>query len=182
MIARVQNLYKYKYFVETGTYLGETPLKLSSLFGNLFTIELDKTLFEKAKSRLKFHQNIECLFGDSKDVLPIIIQKLEAPAIFWLDGHYSGGNTASGEFKSPLLLEINAIGNSKINYHIIIIDDISDFSITEGNAPLSDVLSTIEKINPGYKFYFDYDMLFALPFERNHRVFWKKIAYPLVIR
>jgi hypothetical protein len=182
MIKRVQKLYRYKYFVETGTYLGETPLKLKSLFEYLWTIELDKTLFEDAKSKLNNHQNIECMFGDSKDLLPSIVKKLECPAIFWLDGHYSCGKTASGEIKAPIIKEINAIGTSALNSHIIIIDDISDFSVAEGNSALSSVLLAIEEINPQYKFYFDYDILFALPFEPDHRSFWRKIAYPIVIR
>lgn len=182
MIRRVQKIYKYPYFVETGTYLGETPLVLRGDFEHLWTIELDEALFEKAKNLLQPYPHIFCIRGDSKEVLGKLAPQLDKPTIFWLDAHYSGAGTAHGEVKTPLVQELQAINLSPIKSHIIIIDDISDFSATESNVPLSQVIRLLEKINSQYKYYFDYDMLFALPFENQHRGFWRKIAYPVVVR
>ncbi len=147
MLMRIQKIYKYKYFVETGTYLGETPIKLSQYFEHIWTIELDETLFRNANEIFVRYPNISCINGDSKDILPIIINKLDNPSIFWLDGHYSEGQTASGAIKAPILQEIEAISTSKIKSHIIVIDDVSDFSVIENNAPLSKIISILENIN-----------------------------------
>lgn len=182
MIKRVQKVYKYPYFVETGTYLGETPLALRNLFNRIWTIELDEQLYLNAKRRLSKYSNIICIHGDSKDVLSEIIEQLDKPTLFWLDAHYSGGVTAKGEIAAPLLQELQLISKSNIKEHVIVIDAISDFSIKEENTPLSKIIAKLESINPSYKFYFDYDMLFALPNEGQHREFWRKIAYPIVVR
>ena len=182
MLKRIQRLYQYEYFVETGTLLGETPTALHRNFKHIWTIELDRELFMKAEAQLKRYPNITCIFGDSKEVLPAIISEIDSPTIFWLDAHYSGEGTAHGEIKAPMIEELEAIKTSTIKDHLIVIDDVSDFSSAEENRPLSEVLATIESINPKYKFYFDYDMLFALPFERVHREFWRKAVYPIVVR
>lgn len=41
---------------------------------------------------------------------------------FWLDGHYSGFETAKGDLETPVSSELESILRSKIN-HIILIDD-----------------------------------------------------------
>lgn len=182
MIKRIQSIYNYGYFVETGTYQGETPLYFRKDFEKIWTIELDDKLFRDASQALKRWPNICCVHGDSKSVLPDIVQHLDKPSIFWLDGHYSGEGTAKGELEAPIIQELEAIRHGSRNDHIIIIDDVSDFSAAKGNTPLSSVLSTLESINGEYRFYFDYDMLFALPYEKESNEFWRKIAYPFVIR
>jgi hypothetical protein len=182
MLKRLQKRYGCTYFVETGTFQAKTPLALRHMFKHIYTIELDPNLFSRAKTKLSPFENVSCMQGDSKDLMAFIVQKLDAPAIFWLDGHYSGAGTAKGAIAAPILQELDAIGKSSCKEHIIVIDDSSDFTHADGNASLSEVLSAIEKINPKYKVYFDYDMLFALPHEHEHREFWRKIAYPFVIR
>jgi hypothetical protein len=183
MLKRVQKVYRLPYFVETGTFRGETPLALRSFFEHVWTIELDDALYEKSRELLARFQNITCLKGDSKVCLPGIVTQLDKGTLFWLDGHYSGSGTARGGTDSPLIEELKEIEVSRVrNQHVIIIDDISDCCVKEGNTSLRDVIGQLEKINPAFKFYFDYDMLFALPYERQHREFWKKIAYPVVIR
>lgn len=182
MLKRLQKRYNYPYFIETGTFQGKTPLFLSPFFKHIYTIELDAALFAASEKKLLPLKNVTCFQGDSQQVLPSLIEKLDAPSIFWLDGHYSGDKTAKGPVAAPILEELAAIEKSPFKDHIIVIDDCSDFSRAEKNAPLSEILAFIEKINPRYKIYFDYDMLFALPEEKEHREFWRKIAYPVVIR
>jgi hypothetical protein len=65
---------------------------------------------------------------------------------------------------------------------VIVIDDSSDFCLKEGNEQLSGIIAILEGINRDYKFYSDYDMLFALPMESVHREFWRRIVYPFAIR
>ena len=182
MLKRLQDAYQLPYFIETGTYKGDTTRALRQRFEKLWTIELDNILFEKASMKLNPYSNIVVLHGDSSEVLKQIIPVLDRPALFWLDGHYSGEGTAKGSVAAPLLEELNIIKKSAIVGHVIAIDDISDFCLKDGNMPLSKILEKLEEINPQFKFYFDYDILFAVPSENVHREFWRKVAYPIVIR
>lgn len=179
MIRRIQKKLGYQYLVETGTYLGDTSEAMAPYFDKIWTTEIDKKLFDDVKIRLAPYMNVRCHYGSSADLLPKIIPEVDKPAIFFLDAHYSGPGT--GESKNPIEAECKALAQSKIKDHIIVIDDISDFSKDRTNIALSEVIRLIEDINPTYTFYFDYDMLFALPGDTN-RSFWRKIAYPFVIR
>lgn len=181
-LKRLQAVYSYDYFVETGTYMGETPLALQKLFKKIFTIELSDSLYEAAQKKFKPYPNIVAIHGDSAKELQKIIPEIDKPAVFFLDGHYSGEGTALGEKTHPMKEELSAIAESKVEGHIVVIDDVSDFTAAENNMKLSEVLQELEKINPNYKFYSDYDMLFALPFEKTQRQFWREIAIPLVAR
>ena len=182
LLKRVQVLYNIPSFVETGTFKGDTTRTLRRHFKKLWTIELDDGLFEAARLKLARYPNIVCLHGDSKEVLKQNVPELDSPTLFWLDGHYSGQGTAKGEIAAPLLEELSIIAQSSVRGHIIAIDDISDFCRKNGNTRLSAILQKLEEMNPQFKFYFDYDILFALPMEGVHREFWRKIAYPIVIR
>lgn len=65
---------------------------------------------------------------------------------------------------------------------MVIIDDISEFCRGERGTSLREILDLLREINPKFKVYFDYDMLFAFPYEKQRGEFWRKIAYPFVIR
>lgn len=182
ILKKLQLTYNLDTFVETGTYLGETPLALNSLFKKIYTIELSEELYKSAQDKLSVFPNITAIQGDSSIVLKQIVPKLNTAAIFFLDGHYSGEGTATSSKTHPIIEELEIISNSDVDEHIIVIDDISDFTARENNAPLSQVLEKLESINPNYKFYSDYDMLFALPNETIHREFWRKVAPYFVIR
>jgi hypothetical protein len=182
LLKRLQKAFQYDYFVETGTFEGKTPYFLRSHFKKIWTIELDDALYARAGRLLAPFDHIYVLHGDSKDKLKEVVPLVDRPAIFWLDGHYSGAGTAKGPIAAPLAQELNVIANSPIKNHVIVIDDASDFCLKEGNEQLSNILAILERINKDYKFYFDYDMLFALPHENQHRYFWRRIVYPFVIR
>ena len=143
---------------------------------------MDDALFARASEFLRPFSNISVLHGDSSEVLKEVVQQLGRPAIFWLDGHYSGGGTAKGRIAAPLAQELKVIASSPIKEHVIVIDDSSDFCLKEGNEQLSGIIAILEGINRDYKFYSDYDMLFALPMESVHREFWRRIVYPFAIR
>jgi hypothetical protein len=82
--------------VETGTYLGETVTAMRGSFDRIVSVELDPLLFAAALRRFADAEDVELVHGDSGDVMPQIVSGLDAPALFWLDAHYSGGVTARG--------------------------------------------------------------------------------------
>lgn len=108
--------------VETGTNEGKTPLALLYSFARIFTIELDPDLFWKARQMFAHHRNVECLHGDSTDILPDVLSRIDEPALFWLDGHYSGPGTGHGVKSSPICEELNLI-LADDKPHVILVDD-----------------------------------------------------------
>jgi hypothetical protein len=123
LIESFQKKYKCQILVETGTFYGEMIESQRNFFKYLYSIELNKELYEKAVNWFSFYAHINILQGDSYYLLEEITQKLTKQTIFWLDGHYSGGETAMGHKECPIWGELNAIFKNNKFDHIILIDD-----------------------------------------------------------
>lgn len=67
-------------------------------------------MYEKAIAKHK-DSKINFLFGDSKIILKNLISTLKGPIIFWLDAHWSGGDTYGYKDECPLLDEIKIINS-----------------------------------------------------------------------
>jgi len=80
--------------------------------------------------------------------MPTVVNQLTTPALFWLDGHYSGGLTAQGDSDTPISAELTAILTSPCKTHVILIDDARCFDGNNGYPYLEDLLKTVrEKSN-----------------------------------
>jgi hypothetical protein len=147
--------YKDKYgidiIVETGTYKGDTVTKARGVFKQIYSIELNEGLFKQAEAKFSCFKNIRIIQGDSAKVLPEIINALSAPAIFWLDAHYSGGVTAGDRQHCPVLDEITAILNQDKFKHLILIDDAHLFNGQNGYPELESLKSFLKKRRPQWK-------------------------------
>jgi hypothetical protein len=123
-----KNIYDYNTFIETGTLLGYTILTVDPYFKKVHTIEISEKYFmefEKHKNnlgKLKINNHL----GDSVELIPKLLKVLDSKdnCIFWLDGHWSSGDTGKGEKDCPLLEECVEIDSSyKSDNAIILIDD-----------------------------------------------------------
>lgn len=114
--------------VETGTYLGDMVDATQHDFTTIYSIELDRALHDRAKMRFAGHKQIHLLHGDSGAVLPKVLDEIHEPALFWLDGHWSGGITAKGERDTPIVAECEAVLRHHVNGHVILIDDARCFT------------------------------------------------------
>lgn len=108
-------------FVEGGTYFGFTAKKMSAIFEKVFTIEKSEIIFEKAKEKLNTHNNVILLKGDTREYLDNILKDNDN-ILFWLDSHWSGGDTYGKDDECPLIKELEVIFKYKKNY-VILIDD-----------------------------------------------------------
>jgi hypothetical protein len=138
---------EFTVFIETGTHLGKTCLELQSNFKKLYTIEISKKYFEISKKSLSNFSNIFPFLGSSSEILPIILNDLNENIFFWLDGHWSGGDTGKGDVDCPLLEECKIIDEyvtKKNKKAIIIIDDCRLFGT---NNPHDWSKITTENIN-----------------------------------
>lgn len=130
--------FQLEMLVETGTYLGEMVEAQRKNFKKIYSIELSEKLFTRAKKRFRDFPHITILQGDSGDVLNKLIGEIDRPALFWLDGHYSGGITAHGNKECPVPEELNAILKSKID-HVILIDDARLFNGTHDYPTIDEI-------------------------------------------
>ena len=155
-VAKVAREKDIETLVETGTYLGNMIFAQRNNFKKIYSVELSPVFFEKAKKRFKSYKHINILFGDSSDILPKIIKELQKSTLFWLDGHYSGGETA--ESNCPVLNELDAITNSPI-IHEILIDDARCFDGTDGYPSLTEIAQLLSKKVKKYEIEVDLDII-----------------------
>jgi hypothetical protein len=138
VLKQLRQQYHLTTVVETGTYLGDTLFALYPYFDKLYSIELSEYYHNKARRRFKNHSKINLVHGDSGQQLRTLVNQLSSPALFWLDGHYSGGLTAKGDKECPVFEELNAIFSSPL-LHVIVIDDARLF-VGENDYPTIDEL------------------------------------------
>src|SRR5262249_42701322 len=137
-------------FVETGTHYGETAAWAAGEFDRVVTIEAAPHLHDHALASCGHLKNVEFLLGDSREVLPGVVAELTAPAIFWLDGHFCGGQTAGAESECPLLHELGAIRTSSLD-HTILIDDARLFLCAPPRPHKSEDWPSIDEVIDGLR-------------------------------
>lgn len=153
----------YNVLVETGTYLGDMILAQKDRFKKIYSIELSQALFEKAKKRFRKYSYVTLLQGNSGEVISKVLAELKEPAIFWLDGHYSGGITAKIEKYSPINEELQTFISYSQLSHIILIDDARGFTGEHGYPTIEEVKNMAAKHFPDYHFSVDEDIIRLVP-------------------
>jgi hypothetical protein len=143
-IKEYQEKYATKVLVETGTYLGDMVEANKNNFEKIYSIELSSRLYQKVLKRFKGDGRIVLLQGDSGKRLSEILKELDQPALFWLDGHYSGGITALGDKECPVPEELAAIFKSPLD-HIILIDDARMFDGTRDYPTIEQIKKIIDE-------------------------------------
>lgn len=141
LIRKYAKDFKLDVLIETGTYKGDMIEEVLEDFREIYTIEIGKDLHEEACKRFRDEKKVHLFLGDSGQVLPIILSQVKVPVLYWLDAHYSGGDTekAEGEI-TPVLEEIDAIYYGGTEGSVILIDDARDFRPDWGHLPLWDFM------------------------------------------
>lgn len=111
-----------KVFVETGTYFGGTTRWAAQHFSYVFTIERSEVLYAQERGVLAQLAGVTPLLGDSRIMLPRVVSTLgKSSALFWLDSHWSGGQTAGDDDECPVLDELAILADRADD--VILIDD-----------------------------------------------------------
>lgn len=141
-----------KVFIETGTYKGDGVEKaLKAGFKTVYSIEISPQIFGETQKRFLNNPDVHLFLGNSPEVLKNILPEITEPATFWLDGHYSGGDTAKGSSWTPLIEELEIIGAHPIKTHTILIDDMRCCdTVWFDHLSRQDIVEAVKKINPGY--------------------------------
>lgn len=156
--------YKNSVFIETGSYLGDgVQLALNAGFDKVISIELSDYHFNICVERFKGNSKVEIVKGESFKVLPEILAKINTKITFWLDGHYSEGGTALGEYAIPILQELEAISIHHIKEHTILIDDMRCMvrNPPHVNFDKEDVINKIYGVNPSYRITYENGTMFG---------------------
>ena len=139
--------------VETGTYYGDSAIKLSRIFERVETIELSRRLALRSWLRLLRYRNVHLRLGDSSKLL----KPSSEPTLYWLDSHWSGGNTAGADRPCPLLPEIQATSPGTFGDWYLI-DDARLFTgrLDPGLDPvqwptIDQIRELIAVVRPGYE-------------------------------
>ena len=122
LVIQLRETYGINTFVETGTYYGDTAIWAARYFRKVYTVEASPKYYQISRQSLRQYANIDCRHGVSPGVLHEIIRELEGSACFWLDAHWSSGDTAGSGSECPVLGEIEAI-TSSVFEHFVLIDD-----------------------------------------------------------
>ena len=141
-----------KIFVETGTLHGDTVAAMRSGIDRLFTIELDPVLFAAAQARFLGDSKIRVIFGNSATELDHLLPQLTQPALFWLDGHYSGSGTARGTIDTPILKELETILRRTEQDHVILVDDARCSGSDPAHPSIEEVRHLVISRRPAYHF------------------------------
>ncbi len=134
----------YPCFIETGTNAGTTIFAMESLFDILHTIEFSADYYNNAKNSYSGNK-INFLLGDSSVVLESLLPAVNTKCIFFLDAHWSGGDTGHAEKDCPLEEEMTHINNLCKHEAIIIIDDVRLFGLDKSSGKLNEDWSAINK-------------------------------------
>lgn len=122
IVTELAKLNEATVFVETGTFQGGTTRWASDHFETVHTIERAEGLFNARGPELAKIPGVTPHLGDSRKVLPRILEEIgDRKAVFWLDSHWSGGETAGEDDECPVLDELTILSDRVAD--IILIDD-----------------------------------------------------------
>lgn len=143
VIAEYAERFGPKVLIETGTYTGHMVLAMVDRFEEIYSIELDAALWAKATQLFVRHKHVHLVQGASEKVLPEVLARIVQPCAFWLDAHYSGGQTAQGKTETPIVQEVQCIlRHCCAGEHVLLIDDARCFT-GQNNYPALDELREI---------------------------------------
>lgn len=139
-----------KVLVESGSYRGEMIAACKDCFDAIYSIELSEHYWGKCCERFECSNHISLCWGDSREHLPGIIEGLTDKAIFWLDGHYSGGVTALPDDGciTPVLDEVRIALSDERFRHVVLIDDARCFDVEAGWPHRVGLIECVRRYSP----------------------------------
>lgn len=152
-------------FIEGGTYKGKTARYASKVFDNVLTIEMSEIMYAEASKNLADVENVKVLKGDTRIHIKKLTKKYDN-TLYWLDSHWSGGNTYGESDECPLLEELQIIFKNQHNFAVLI-DDARLFMSPpplpheiESWPTLREITDIIPK---GYEIFIYEDVIYVLP-------------------
>lgn len=162
-IRRTAKAYSTSTLIETGTHRGDTVAACLRSFRRIISVELGAKLAKEARQRFAAYPHVTIMQGDSGEVLTEILSNLDEKSLFWLDAHYSGGDTASGQEEAPVLRELRAIFQHRILEHVILIDDAREFGGNPAYPTIDAIAESVAKTAPHFRVEVRHDIIRLYP-------------------
>ena len=143
--------------VEAGTYFGDMIAGTRTEFHEIYSVELEDWLYERARRRFARFPHIHLLHGSSGELIPRIVSELQSPALFWLDAGYYGFADTKGN-PDRIQIELNAILGAP-HENVILIDDARGFTGREGAASIEDLRALVRRLRPECVLYVHSDIV-----------------------
>ena len=148
LVLRYRRTRGLRTLVETGTFTGEMVSAMRPYFDRIVSIELSPLYHQEAQRRFAGAAGIELLLGDSAALLPRVLDTVHEPALFWLDGHFTGAASARGETDTPIVAELDALLHHPVPGHAVLIDDARMFIGRDGYPTLDELNAQILAVRP----------------------------------
>jgi len=158
-ILRYQRSRRLRTFIETGTFTGEMVAAMRPYFDRIFSIEMSPEIYEAASRRFAGDSRVTLVLGDSATELPRLLEALDHPALFWLDGHFMGAGTARAQEDSPVRAELGALLRHPVRGHLVLIDDARLFLGADGYPTVAELRNWVERERPGSRFDVEDDII-----------------------
>lgn len=155
---------KLRVFVESGTFKGATTRLALDHFPQVHSIELERTLYLRARRLLaKYQRRCRLHHGDSAKLIPQLAESIQESAFWYLDAHWFNLSAwakkkvkkvagAPGDQAFPLWKELQALAKRPYR-DIVVVDDVHCFGDPQNTNPAwRDVsLQTISALFPGHR-------------------------------
>jgi hypothetical protein len=105
-----------------------------------------------------------------------VLTEIDEPTLFWLDGHYSAGETARGEQDTPIMQELQHIFDAPDYGHVVIIDDARCFGENPAYPSIDDLRNFVGTQRAGLEFTIADDSIRITPPEVAGKLPLKNIA------
>lgn len=144
IVRRYGRKYRLPILVETGTRFGDMLLGVQNDFERIYSIELLPELVRKARARFAHSGHIEIIQGDSGRELKSLLERIDRPALFWLDSHFGDVGPFRRESETPIVAELTHILDAPDLGHVILIDDARYFGTKQAYPSLDELRSLVQ--------------------------------------
>lgn len=162
MVLDALSQYRPRIMVETGTLVGDMVEAMKQRFQQIYSIEISPALARKAQQRFAGDPHVKIIENDSAIALRGLVPTLREPTLFWLDGHYSGGNTGKGEKETPIMEELETILTSPLP-HVTLVDDARLFGTEKDYPSLPELELFVRTHRPDAHIFTKNDCIHILP-------------------
>lgn len=158
----LRDKFDLRFFVETGTLVGNTAKWAAEHFENVYTIECSYKFYMIARNKIGAIPNIQVIHGFSQHALEGILPSLTGPALIWLDAHWSPDlrYRRFDQVICPVLEEIDVISEFSRD-HVILVDDFRLFGKEPGWPSVDVVKKALESLNKTVTY--STDVIMAVP-------------------
>ena len=134
-------------FVETGTFYGAMIDRVRRDFDRVISIELSEELYARNEARFRSDPGVTLIQGDSAVELGPVVEALTEPALFWLDAHFAGPDSAGAGQQVPVHTELRHILGSPYP-HVVFIDDGELFGTDPTYPTIDELVRFVREIDP----------------------------------